>query len=256
MSTKPAPFIWHDLMTTDVTAAKTFYAKVIGWTMQAFDSTNNYTVLTAGQTGVGGITAIPPEAGAKVMPPRWQGYIGVDDVDAYAKMVVAAGGAILKPPEEIPNVGRFAVAADPFGAAFNLFKPGSNEVIPPAKPGTQGLIGWYELHAGDGAKALEFYSKVFGWTKTRDMDMGPMGVYHLFATGAEEVGGIMTKFKDMPMTTWLYYFNVNGIDAAIARTNEAGGKVLMGPHEVPGSMWIAQCRDPQGAMFAMTSAAR
>ena len=34
-------------------------------------------------------------------------------------------------------------------------------------------------------------------------------------------------------------------------TAAGGGEVLMGPHEVPGGSWIARCRDPQGAQFAM-----
>ncbi len=54
---------------------------------------------------------------------------------------------------------------------------------PPPAPGTPGLVGWHELHAGDGAGALKFYSEQFGWTKDSDFDMGPMGVYHMFKTG-------------------------------------------------------------------------
>jgi uncharacterized protein len=256
MSTKIAPFVWHDLMTSDVAAAKLFYSKLIGWNMQSFDATTDYTVLSVGKTGMGGIMPIPPEASAQGMPPCWQGYIAVDDVDAYAAKVVATDGKIYKPPQDIPNVGRFAVAGDPFGAAFILFKPGSSEEMPPAQPGTQGLVGWNELHAGDGEKAFVFYSTLFGWTKTREMDMGPMGIYRLFATGKDEVGGMMTRPKEMPVSTWLYYFNVNGIDAAVARVNEGGGKVLMGPHQVPGGLWIAQCLDPHGAMFGMISVTR
>ena len=26
------PFVWHDLMTTDVEAAKIFYSEIVGWT--------------------------------------------------------------------------------------------------------------------------------------------------------------------------------------------------------------------------------
>ena len=55
---------------------------------------------------------------------------------------------------------------------------------------------------------------------------------------------------------WFYYFNVDEIEAAVSRTKSAGGEVLMGPHEVPGGSWIAQCRDPQGALFCMTGPRR
>jgi predicted enzyme related to lactoylglutathione lyase len=58
------------------------------------------------------------------------------------------------------------------------------------------------------------------------------------------------------MSFWLYYFNVPAIDAALARVSAGGGKVLNGPMEVPGGSWVAQCMDPQGAMFALTAAKR
>jgi predicted enzyme related to lactoylglutathione lyase len=88
-----------------------------------------------------------------------------------------------------------------------------------------------------------------------------MGVYQLFATGGdanrgEAVGGMMTKMPEMPVPFWLYYFNVDALDAAIVRVKNAGGQVVNGPHEVPGGSWIAQCIDPQGAMFAIVSPKR
>jgi predicted enzyme related to lactoylglutathione lyase len=81
--------------------------------------------------------------------------------------------------------------------------------------------------------------------------MGPMGIYQLFATRDVPVGGMMTRNDAIPAPVWLYYFNVDEIGAAVARVTDAGGQVLNGPHQVPGGSWIAQCRDPQGAMFAM-----
>jgi predicted enzyme related to lactoylglutathione lyase len=83
------------------------------------------------------------------------------------------------------------------------------------------------------------------------MDMGPMGIYQLFAIDAVPSGGMMTKTKDMPAPTWLYYFNVDDIDAGAKRVTDAGGQILFGPIEVPGGSWIVQCRDPQDAMFAL-----
>jgi predicted enzyme related to lactoylglutathione lyase len=55
-----------------------------------------------------------------------------------------------------------------------------------------------------------------------------------------------------PHHFWLYYFNIDDIDAAAARVRSAGGQVMMGPHEVPGGAWILQATDPQGGMFALT----
>ena len=130
--------------------------------------------------------------------------------------------------------------------------------LPPTvpTPGTPGQIGWHELHAGNGAEAFAFYSKLFDWTKTEALDMGPMGSYQMFATGGVPVGGMMTKMAQTPHPHWLYYFNVDAADAVEARVKKAGGKVLRGPDQVPGGHWIVQCLDPQGAMFAMVSMKR
>ncbi|MEO8716189.1 MAG: VOC family protein, partial [Acetobacteraceae bacterium] len=73
----------------------------------------------------------------------------------------------------------------------------------------------------------------------------------LFAAGDAAIGGMMTKADAVPAPFWLYYFNVDDIQAAAARVKDKGGQVLNGPHEVPGPMWIVQCSDPQGAMFAL-----
>ena len=247
-------FVWYDVMTTDTKAAETFYKAVIGWT--AADSGmpgQSYTLLSAGATMVGGLMPIPEDARKVGVKPAWMGYIGVDDVDVFAKKVTKAGGAIHKGPDDIPGVGRFAVAADPHGAGFVLFTPQTDQQPTPVAPGTPGQIGWHELYAGDGESAWAFYAGLFGWTKDMAVDMGPMGTYQTYATGGAPVGGMMTKPPHVPAPGWLYYFNVDSIEAAIARVKANGGEVLHGPMQVPGGSWIAQCRDPQGAMFAMVS---
>jgi predicted enzyme related to lactoylglutathione lyase len=67
---------------------------------------------------------------------------------------------------------------------------------------------------------------------------------------------MMTKFEGVPAPFWLHYFTVDAIGAAAARVTAKGGQVLQGPHEVPGGSWVIQCRDPQGAMFALVSSHR
>jgi predicted enzyme related to lactoylglutathione lyase len=243
-------FNWYELMTTDVEAAKAFYGSVVGWTMQPFPGGNDYTLLNVGETGVGGIMALPKEARDAGAKPSWLGYIAVDDTDAAAKRVAAAGGTIHMPPGDIPGVGRFAMVADPQGAAFYLITPASRET-PPAPPmGAPGRIGWRELYTSDWQAALAFYEEQFGFAKTDAMDMGPMGIYLLFTDdGGDASGGMMNS--PMGQVAWLYYFNVEGIDSAMERVKAGGGQILMGPQEVPGGGWIAQGIDPQGAMFAL-----
>jgi hypothetical protein len=258
MTATPAQFIWYELITTDLDAALTFYRGVIGWSVQDSGLTDRrYAILNAGERGVGGAMPVPPQAVEGGGRPGWVGYIDVDDVDAFVDRVKAQGGAVHRAAEDIPGVGRFAMVADPQGAVFIMMKP-----IPPAggvpprpAPGTPGHAGWHELHAGDGKSAFDFYSGLFGWTKADAMDMGPMGVYQLFAAGAEPIGGMMTKMAEIPHPHWLYYFNVDDIEAAAGRVKSHGGQVVNGPHQVPGGNWIVQASDPQGAMFALVAPA-
>ncbi len=244
-------FVWYDQMSNDLAGAEKFYSKVVGWdlapnTMNA----QTYTLLKAGDDMIGGLMPIPPEAmGAK---PAWMGYIAVDDVKAYADKVKAAGGAIHRPATEIPNVGTFAVAGDPSGAGFLLFK-GNGDQAPSHDPMKPGHIGWHELHGGDPEKSFAFYSGLFGWTKGEALNMGAMGTYQIFTTKGQQSGGMMKKMEQEPAPHWLYYINVDAIDAAQARVKSAGGQVINGPMQVPGGSWIINGLDPQGAMFALVA---
>ncbi len=110
-------FIWYDQMSNDLPGAEKFYSKVVGWTI-APNAMNaqRYSLLKSEDAMVGGLMPIPEEAAKMGVRPAWMGYIAVDDVKAYADKVKAAGGAIHRPPTEIPNVGTFAIAGDPSGA--------------------------------------------------------------------------------------------------------------------------------------------
>lgn len=251
-------FVWYELMTTDPVAALDFYRSVAGWSARDAGMPGmSYTVLSAGDSDVAGLMALPEAARAAGAAPAWLGYIAVDDVDAMAARLQAAGGAVHRAPEDIPGIGRFAVVADPHGAVFALFR-GSDGEMPPAAPmGTPGHVGWHELMAGDGEAAFAFYAGLFGWTKGEGHDMGPMGVYQLFGPpGGEAIGGMMTKPAEVPAPYWAFYINTDAIDAAGERVKTGGGQVVNGPMEVPGGAWILQCLDPQGAFFALVAPRR
>ena len=257
-SSPSGKFVWYEYMGNDLKAAVDFYTAVVGWSAKdagmGFDFA--YQILSTGSTMVAGMMDVPEEAKAMGAKPSWMGYIWVEDVDKALPKLTAAGGKVYKAPADIPGVGRFAVVADPDGAAFMLFRDAGGNPPPPPPPGTPGLVGWRELHAGDGAGAFAFYSGQFGWKKERDHDMGPMGVYHVFDAGDGQQGGIFTKTPQTPAPFWLYYFNVDAIDAAVERVKAHGGKVVNGPMETPNGRWILQGLDPQGAMFALVAPKR
>lgn len=252
-------FNWYELMTTDQPAAEAFYRAVVGWEMaDAGQPGLRYTILSAGQRGVGGLMTLPAEARAAGAKPGWSGYIAVADTDAAAQRIVASGGSIHRAPDDIPNVGRFAVVADPGGAEFMLLTPLPREQEPPPIDlNAPGHIGWHELYAGNGQDAaFAFYSTQFGWATIDRFDMGAMGTYRVFGADGVPFGGMMDKPAQAPRSGWAFYVNVDGIDAAAERITGNGGQVLMGPHEVPGGTWIVQAVDPQSASFALMSPKR
>ena len=102
MTTPRGKFIWYDVMTTDTKAAAKFYSDVIGWKAQEHPMADggSYTIFSSGPAMVAGLMAIPEPMCAEGVPPCWSGYIGVDDVDADAKRVKAAGGGIKRPLTE------------------------------------------------------------------------------------------------------------------------------------------------------------
>jgi hypothetical protein len=245
-------------MASDAKAATDFYAAVVGWTASDAGMADfPYTLLSAGSTTVAGLMTLPEEARKMGARPGWIGYVGVPDVDAYAAKIAAAGGRIYRAAADIPTVGRFAVVGDPDGAAFAIFKgEPAEDPRPPLAPDAPGNVGWRELRAGDLNGAFAFYSGLFGWKKSQAMDMGPMGTYQVFAIAGGQGGGMMTKTAETPAPFWLFYFNVEAIDAAAERVKSAGGQIVAGPHEVPGGGWVVRGLDPQGAKFALLAAKR
>lgn len=257
-------FIWHELMTTDPAAAAQFYSAVVGWKAETADNSTaggmDYTLfkIAGYDMGSAGMMALTPEMRAGGARPAWMGYVCVDDVDLKTRAVSARGGAVHMQPTDIPGIGRFSVVADPNGATFYLFKPIPLEGGMPAmpEPGSRGTFGWNELYAGNLDEAFDFYSGLFGWTKSMAVPMGEMGVYQLFANEGRDLGGMMKKPDATPVPFWNFYITVDAIDAAIERVRANGGTIINGPHPVPGDAWIVEGMDPQGAMFSLTAGKR
>ncbi|HUS53874.1 MAG TPA: VOC family protein [Thermohalobaculum sp.] len=114
---------WSELITGDVTAAKTFFKNIAGWQINEMPMPNGtYNVCMAGEKPVAGIMS-GDMMGQPDHPPTWMTYIAVDDVDAACAKTGKTGGKILKDPFDIPNIGRIAMINDPTGAVVGLITP-------------------------------------------------------------------------------------------------------------------------------------
>jgi predicted enzyme related to lactoylglutathione lyase len=250
-------FCWVELITSDVEAAQAFYCDVVGWTCAPSGlADRDYRIFSHDGHGAAGLMAVPEEAKAQGARPSWFGYIASDDVDGDVGKILAAGGKVFRPAETLPGIGRFAVVADPQGAAFALWTDLSGAAHPDFAPMTLGRVGWHELFTDNVDEAFAFYAEKFGWTRGEALNMGPMGVYQMFAAGGNPLGGMMRRSEQMPRPFWNYYFAVPALDDAIAKVEKGGGKIVNGPTEVPGGAWIVQGLDPQGAFFSLVAAKR
>lgn len=114
-------FSWSELMTSDPAAASAFYSQLFGWTIKEMGpEMGGYRVANVGESGIGGIMAIPAEA--QGMPPCWGVYVTVNNVDETLAQASALGGQVRMPPKDIPGVGRLAVFSDPQGAVINVIQ--------------------------------------------------------------------------------------------------------------------------------------
>jgi uncharacterized protein len=244
-------FVWYELMTTDVDAARAFYMDVVGWGARDVSVPGMpYTLFFAGQTPVGGLLNLADEAARSGMLPRWLGYVQVSDVDAAARQVAALGGNVDVPPTNIGDISRLAIVADPQKALFALISWMQPVAESASALHANGRIGWHELFADDCDQALKFYGDLFGWRKAIG-HTGNLGTYQRFASRGQTIGGVLTKPPTLPVPFWLHYFNVGDVDAAASRVTAGGGQIINGPREAPDGSWIVQCTDPQDAIFAL-----
>jgi uncharacterized protein len=252
-------FLWYELITTDMAAAKAFYADVLGWGAEdASTAGSAYTLFTAGGAAVSGMMSLSDEARKMGLQPSWLGYVGVTNVDAAADRLKQLGGTVHVPPTEIPNISRLAVGVDPQMVTIALFKwltgetsqeTGQETGRGPPDPDAPGRVGWHELLAADGEKAWAFYSELFGWQEVTATDLAH--AYKVFSASGVTIGGMFTKPATEPAPFWLYYFNVADIDAAAKSVKAGSGQIIDGPIEVRGDRWTLRCSDPQGAIFAL-----
>lgn len=250
---KPGDYIWYELLTRDAEAAQKFYGSVLGWTFTDSGQPDiDYRIIHAGPHPVGGLMAITQEMADHGARPTWLGYIAVDDVDTTVAEIQSRGGSVQMPAMDIPMVGRIAMVADPQGAPFYVMKPsgvGKSLAFSDDRP-RPGHCAWNELLTPDQPASWTFYGDLFGWKQDGEMDMGPMGKYQFIRHGTM-IGAMLPATSEMGPPRWNQYFRVEDIDTAKAAVETGGGKVLHGPHEIPGGDFAMNCADPQGAPFGL-----
>lgn len=250
-------FVWHDFMAADVGGAKRFYGELFGWTFKAGD--HGYEHIQQGGQEIGGLMALDPQH-QKGVPPHWVGYVAVDDVDKAVGAVKQGGGQCYV-KETIPNVGTFAVCADPQGAVFSPFHhTGRGSDQPERDDRNQRYrFCWDELVTKDPEAAVTFYESLFGWShQTMDMGGGMMytllkrpGVKDEMSGGDKNAGGVMKTPPGMDQSFWLTYVSVESADKTCEKAKKLGAEVMQPPTDIPNVGRFACLMDPQHGAFAV-----
>jgi predicted enzyme related to lactoylglutathione lyase len=118
--TPPGDWAWNELWTPDERTALAFYEKVFGYTHDKMDMgpQGTYHVLKMGGVPRAGLMrSAQPRA-----PAMWLPYVEVDDCDVSVGEASKLGAKVLTAATDIPGVGRFAIFADPVGAAFAVIR--------------------------------------------------------------------------------------------------------------------------------------
>lgn len=242
----PGRFVWVDLVTDDVAAARKFYARLFGWT---FEELGGYSIAMNEGRPVAGMfqRERPDDRSAK---PRWFGYISVDDVERAQKRVTEAGGKVLAAPQRMPERGEQAVFADPEGALFGVVRSSSGD--PGDYLADVGDWIWIQLLSRDAQKASAFYCAVAGYEVVENTRAELQSDFVL-ASG----GYARATVRTLPATDssvrplWLPFVRVKSVTASVARAEQLGGRVWIAPRPDLLDGRVAVLGDPTGAAIGV-----
>ncbi len=257
-------FSWADVSVADPAAASAFYVGLFGWSAEDQhmpDGSYIYTMFSKDGKSTAGLGPQPDEMTAQGIPPTWNSYITVDNVDATIVKWAGAGGTVMMPAMDVMTSGRMAFVVDPQGAVVALWQAGDHmgaDVF--NKPGA---LTWNELNTRDAAAARDFYGAALGWSFEEFPGSEPP--YWLIAISekiqgnpvSEDAynGGILTMDENWPEGVpphWSVYFNVADTDASIKQATDLGGSVVVPAMDTPNGR-IAVVSDPQGGTFSLIS---
>ncbi|MBX3272752.1 MAG: VOC family protein [Sandaracinaceae bacterium] len=119
---------------------------------------------------------------------------------------------------------------------------------------TPGMFVWRELNVPDLDKAKGFYGELFNWA-FEDVPMGDFD-YPMIKAGDQAIGGMMKMEGAEHPPHWMSYVSVEDVDASAKAAAARGGKVAVGPMDIPNVGRFAVVGDPDGAWVTVFRAAQ
>ncbi len=231
-------FVWNDLLTDDVAAAKDFYGPLFGWT---FEQMGGYTVVKNDGQRIGGMVQVK-ESSEITGTARWLCVLSVADVDEAVSLVTKEGGIVHKGPLEMLNRGRGALVSDPQGAQLLLLYASDGD--PEDKEPVIGSWLWHELWSNDSEASLAFYQKLSGY----DFD-GEKTDYLILLKDEKWRAGIRYSSDSELEMRWVPVVRVTDTEEIAIRTKKLGGKVLVEPRPTASGGSVALLSDPSDALL-------
>jgi len=234
----PGKFVWDDLLTDNVDAAKDFYGQLFGWT---FEQSGEYTVIKNNGRNIGGMVQIKGNPDHSSVA-RWLCELSVADVDKAVALLSKEGGIIHEGPLEYLHRGRGAFVTDPQGAQlFLLYAIGGD---PEDEEPAIGSWLWHELWSYKVADSLAFYQELVGYDF-----MGEMTDYLILMKDEQWRAGIRYVDNSELEMRWVPVVRVADTDDVAKRAKQLGGKVLVEPRPTESGGSVALLSDPSDALL-------
>lgn len=245
--------IWHDLVTEDIDAAKTFYRGLFGWELETNREVNGreYALAQVGDVYVAGLLEAGLHPSGENIS-RWIPYISVADVDATVVRTTGAGGEVVAAPRDVP-LGRVAAITDSEGAVLGIAASAFGDPDDATTGASSGTVVWNELLAEDDMAAARFYASVFGYEASEIDRRG--GRYILLNASGTQRAGILEKPVPEWKPVWLTYFGVADPAASAALAEKLGGKIVAPVSDELRDGTMAIIEDPSGAIFVLQATA-
>jgi predicted enzyme related to lactoylglutathione lyase len=247
-------FSWVEVATPRQEEAKAFLSELFGW---EFDDmpVDESTVYSMGKIGDRYVGAVSPQQQDEIdmgVPPHWNSYITVDDVDAVAARVPELGGELVAPPFDVMEAGRMAVIRDPSGGYVFLWEP--RDHIGAGLVNAPGAFSWNELNTRDPQAASDFFGELLGW-RYDESESAAGTRYWTIVNGDRQNGGILEMSDQFPQgipANWVVYMAVDDVAAAADKAAGLGSQVVMPRTEIRDTgEAIAVLHDPRVGVFAL-----
>jgi len=241
----PGKFIWTDIFTSDIAAARKFYSEVFGWEWRWINDhpDHPYGIFYQGDIPMAGVShRTGPEPGKPYS--RWIYYIATNDVEKAIQTTVDHGGRVMVPKQTIAQRGDYAIVADAEDAPFGIMNSSSGDT--PDYRAEFGQWIWVGLYSDNAEQASKFYRSAFGYDVREANSRADIIDYVLVSGGHARAAINQLSPESGSKATWLGFVRVQNLAQALDKARASGAEVLLAPEEgVAGD--IAIVADPFGA---------